>query len=676
MIYMRILDDINRTVTDAIFVDVLQQCSKAGLGGANDIRNFEKTRMLTDVICVLRATWEFFDSGLPGMKDQKEPYHEDDFLRLGKLLETSVEDLVLAITLTGDQYEDPVTWGAVEAMNRLFTTGFAQNPQVSDKELMAKYKDDDSKARKEAEKAERKKGKKKAQNGSSSSAPVVPEEEKKEEKGLGVAWRDGRVFDGDGKETAQSAMRTHIQQQQQQNYISVEWVDRSPHMTDPQRCNLLAERLRPLMPSKHSLATVQSFIRNLYHETVDDVNRPGQSVPVIAWPESQSQDGKTRTCLIAKSLLSNNKQDRLVSILSKILDKEGMPDLEYITGVPEMRTPFVLLTVIPDHVREARAKADAKKDDAPSDFSAFNASLSGKDEKKNEAKQKRPPKKRGKYMIRDPGWVDQGVSLFVRRAITYDMDEDQRDAILRKSATDLFRQPWVEIDCDIEEYGTYRGMSNTFTTFATLEQLGFGDLNRATRTLIRRSRHKAYQDIPTFDVLLQYPDCFHSREPKFLEKERWRNKRGDDGKRAPATEDSLDKLRNTRIPTNLGMETSRFRANVDPSYRETREFAQYQQKTKSIHHDTALLHAQLLRSSSVRSAAAAAPSMSDQLDEKHNTQDEDDAMLEALEAVAGQQQQQPEDNHEPLRMEPDNDDDDATRSGFEPSVMDILWGRS
>jgi hypothetical protein len=639
LIYMRVLDDINRTVTDGIFVDLLHECSKAGLSGANDIRNFEKTRMLTDIICVLRAIWEYFDSGLPGTKNPKEAFKQDDFLALGKFLETSVEDLVLAITLTNDQYEDPVMWGAVEAMNRLFTTGFADDPQDTDSQLMAGYKaDDDAKASGEAKKAKKNKN---------------TQEEEKKSGDLGVSWRDGRVFDGDGKETAQSAMRTQIRQQQEQNYVSGEWSDRTPHMTDTQRCNLLAERIRPLMPSKHSLAAVQSFIRNLYHETVEDVNRPSQHVPAIVWPESGSQDGKTRTCLVAKSILSNNKQNRLVSILSKTLARQGMPDIEYITGVPEMRTPFVLLTIIPDHVKQLRAAE-------PSDFSSFLPPANGKDEKK-------AAPSRGKHMIRDPGWVDTSVALFVERAITHDMDEDQREAVLRKSMGDLFRRPWIEINCNVEEYGTYRGMSNSLTSFEILRQLGFGDVKRATQLMIRHSRSELYHALPTFDVLLQYPECFHSRDPKYLHKERWRSKRGrdedeevPDGKRIrrDASEDSLNALHKTSASTNLGMETSRYRANVDPSYLRTSEFAEYQRKTTAMHRETEMIHANLLRTRSNGSASS---------EDKHNSMDTEPD-TEAKDAGAS----------EAPGTEAEIDaeaEDEETRSGFEPSVMSLIWGR-
>ena len=666
---------INRAVTDAILVDLLQECTKAGLNGATDIRNFEKTRMLVDVICACRAVWEYFDSGLPGMKNQKEPFKEDDILALGKLLETSVEDLVLAITLTSDQYEDPVMWGAVEAMNRLFATPWAQHAQESDHQLQASFLAQDARAREQAEKNKRKKKEEKK-------APP-PQEEKKE--GMAMST-DGRQYGEDGTETAQSVarrqMRTQIQMEEEKNYINSEWIDRTTqYMTDTMRCNLLAERIRPLMPSKHSLAAVQSFLRNLCHETTDDENRPGNSIPVIQW--KSSEDGKRQTLLVSKKMLQNNKQDRLLGLLGNILDKDGMPDLEYITGVPEMRTPFVMHTIIPNHVKERRAE-EANKE--PANFAAFNMSLeppNGKDEKKEEKRSPRRP--RIKYMIRDPSWVDQSVTLFVRRAITYDMSEDQRDAALRKSAPELFKQPWVEIDCDIEEHGTYRGLASSLTSFETLEQLGFGNVKDATRILIRKTRHECYQNMPTFDTLLQYPECFDSRNPGFLDATRWQgNKRPRDNEapdsakrrrtKSDSSDSSLEALRNTRIPTNLGMEISRYRATVDPSFRETKEFKAYQDKTQSIHRETAKIHANLLRTRSSPGEEKRVPSpppaaAEDEMDEKH-VEDEDEAGLPALEAAEKGDQEMQE---EPLAIE---DDDEQTRSGFEPSAISMLWGRS
>ena len=61
------------------------------------------------------------------MKDPKTPFKEDDFLAMGKMLETSIEDFVLAVTLTSDQYEDPVMWAGVEGMNRYFKSGIAES---------------------------------------------------------------------------------------------------------------------------------------------------------------------------------------------------------------------------------------------------------------------------------------------------------------------------------------------------------------------------------------------------------------------------------------------------------------------------------------------------------------------------------------------------------------------
>lgn len=681
MIYMRLLDDINRTVTDAVFVDLLHECVQEGLGGANDIRNFEKTRMLTDVICVCRVVWEYLDSGLPGMKKQDEPFKEDDFLAMGKLLETSVEDLVLAVTLTSDQYEDPVMFQAVEAMNRYFTTGLAQNPQATDSQLFQRDKVADLKEHEQAEKTAKKKAKKAKRNGSGSRAPPLPPEENKEHKDnqintdnqstMGVYYGNAdRVVDQDGKELPQSAARNEIKRQNEQNYVAVEWYDRTPYMTDPQRCNLLGERIRPLMPSKHSLAAIQSWVRNLYNEVVEDANRPGHTIPTICWPDGGT-DSKTRTCLISKKVLQNNKQDRLVSILAGILDKDGMPDLEYITGIPEMRTPFVLMTVVPDHVKLLRA-LDAEST-SPTNFASFLDN--GKDEKKVEPPRPRP-RKRAKYVIRNQGWVDQAVTLMVRRAITFDMNEDQRDAVLRKSATELFQQPYVEIDCDFEEYGTYRFLSDSRTDFETLRLLGMGDVKSAKQIMIRETRHKLYDQMPTFEVRVVYPDCFHSRDPKFFDKTRWRGEGPppNESKRFPrdSSEDSLDALHKTRIPSNLSMDISRYKAVVDPHYRDTAEFDAYQQKTHSIHQQTALIHANLLRTQSTGHARPQASEM-DQLPvyqpPPDRMEDEDDAALAALEALEG-------------KGEPDGDtemqvlgNEEETRSGFESSAIAMLWRR-
>lgn len=662
----RVLDEINRTVTDAVFIEALRECAQSGLNGANDIRNFEKTRMVVDVVCVCRAMWEYFDSGLQGFKNQQEVHKDDDFIALGKLLETSTEDLVLAMTLTADQYEDPVMWDAVEAINRYMQTGQAKHPRPDDSKFYEKDKEADSKANQEGGQSSRAKPKAKAKAKAKQKAPPVPPlfNGRADEKGPSVAWVNDRQY-ADGKETKGSQLQGEIRKHQDQVYFIHDWSERmGPHITDPQRCNMLAERIRPLMTSKHSLAHVQSWIKNLYQETVEDDQRPGHMIPALSWPDTGSGVSKV---MVAKKVLCDNQKNRLLRILARVVDHAGIPDIEFITGIAEMKTPFVMRTIIPRAVKEARLEAENKD---PIDFRSMGLD-SGKDEK-HASPQKKKQRVRPKLMVRDPGWVDQSVTLYVQRALASHMTEDERDAVFRKSIPELFRSPYQQIDTSLEEYGTYRMLSDTKTHFETLRELGFGDVKHARKLIIRDTRYQLYSEHHTYDVHMTYPQCFRSRHSDFLRQDRWFAV-GEEPRPAAVDEDSLEAMHRTHVPSELSMDVSRFRANVDPGYRDTDAYAQYQAKTTSIHKKTALIHAGLLRT---RSAPTFELPVHHPPPAEEKKQEQDpDAEMEA--ELAAEEEEAEESDHE----EPDDaplpmDDGDETRSGFEPSAMAAFFGNS
>lgn len=703
-IFCKILDPINRMATDAIFTELLKDCTDEDLTGANDVRNFEKTRMVTDVICTCRAIWEYLDSGLVGMKDQNEPFKDDDFLAIGKLLSTTIEDLVLAFTLTSEQFEDPVMWGAVEAMNRYFETGLAQHAKPGDGLLRVNHKESDAKTQ-----LEKPKGK---GRGKGAGAPAPPSRATLGGS-LGVQYTDdGRTLDASGQETAQSAARSEAKADMEKNYVCAEWSDRTAYMSDLERCNLIGERIRSLMPSKHSLGAVQAFIRNLYSENVDDVLRPGHTIPAMAWKET---DGKMRTVQISRKVLSNNKQDRLLKVLEKVLNHNLMPEIEYITGLPEMRNPFVLQTIIPLSVKTKRRGGDGALDfsGVPPGVSSGSSSM-------------RPPQAvvRPSFMIRDQTWVDSTVALIVRRAETFSMTDDQKDTAYRKSMPELFRTPYIIIDRPLETFTVYRHLSSSLTNFETLRELGFGDSKQAEKLLIPDTRRQAYEATCHYAISLDYPDCFLSRDPEFLKKEKWRKRSVASALlSAPAPKrarsqilesQSLDELNRHRVPSELSVDISRFQANVNPAYRETTEFNIYETKTRERHDDMAEIHANLTRTRSVPARMADLPVYrpppvdDDETDLKHvdpepeaedkraseplveeqgpndaeqaaaaemdEGEDDDSAMLRALHATEKVMPMPAAEPEPELELEPEAEaDSEDTRSGFEKSAMATFW---
>jgi hypothetical protein len=659
--------------------------------------------MITDIICACRVTWEYLDSGLPGMKDQNEPFKDDDFLAMGKLLSTTIEDLILAFTLTSEQFEDPVMWGAVEAMNRYFETGLAQHAKPGDGMLRVNHQEADETTQARAKPTGKGRGK---GAGAPAPAPALPSHADPGAS-LGVYKVGDKTMDASGQETAQSKARSEAKAEIEKNYYSLEWSDRTSFATDVERCNLIGERIRSLMPSKHSLGAVQSFIRNLYNEQVEDVLRPGHSIPALVWKET---DGKIRTIQISRKILSNNKQDRLLKVLQKVLNHDLMPEIEYITGLPEMRTPFVLQTITPLEVKLAR---HGQVQESPRDFSflmpagARSSSGSGSGSGDSERSRKR-------LVLSDQTWVDSTVTLAVRRAHTFSMTEDERDATNRRSVMDVFRAPYTVVDCSIEQVTVFRHLESSLTNFDTLRELGFGDSIKAEKLLVPDSRRKMYNETCHYAVSLEYPDCFLSRNPTFLKRDQWKRRSAAPPvllrARTQITESqSLDALNFSRAPSEMSVDISRFRANVDPAFRETSEFSAYETKTRERYDDMAQIHGHLTRTQSVPARMADLPVYrppvvnddEDETDEKHvdpeedkrasepsveeagpsdaeqaavvemdEEEDDDSAMLKALSATEKVMAMPAPEPEAEAEAEPDSED---TRSGFEKSAMATFW---
>lgn len=605
----RISDDINRTVTDIWFTEATNKATTEGLAGAADIRNFEKARMLVDVLCVHDALWQYYDSGMPGCKDHKEPHKDDDWLALSKLFVTNMQHLVLAMTLIGAQFEDPVMWETIEAINRLLGNGLAQK---------SKYFAVDPKAAAE-EKKKKNKDKNKNKPGLKQSTIQQRQEEKKEEKKGeegGLGWQSNANPDQKAQPAAsQPLAQAQLHSAWERMYFESDWTDRMANMTDPQRCDALAERIRPLMTAKHSLAHVKHFIHSLYNDTVKDPDFPGVMRAAIAWSDGKGPERKMR---IAKKTLSNNKQNRMLSILEEVVNRDGMPAIEMITGIPEPGVPFLMQTIKTAAAKELERKGG---DAEPSDFGAFNMSLSSE----LDAKHSSPPtpeRKRKPYLIRNHRWVDRSVALAVHRATTFNIDEGQRNESMQKSFNDLFREPYLQIDCDFETFAAYENMNNTCTTFSTLNELGFGTAKEAERVIVPDERYKLYAEKAiSFQELLSYPEAFKSREPTYLNKERWSkrprdssdsdsdikspvaDKRARNGEAPEESADSLDQLHGTHHLANLSADLNRMRGNIDPSYKESKEYRQYEDQANEIFRKTQEIHTNLTRTVSDGSMA-------------------------------------------------------------------------
>lgn len=596
MVYMKILDNIDTRVTDNIFVAMLDEAAKKGLASSVDIRHFEKTRMIVLVVCVMRAIWEYLDSGLPGFKNQTEKFKYDDLLCIGKLLVTSIEDFVLAATLTSDQYEDPVTYEAVEAIKRLYGMAdasgkidtktrdahLAEMKQMA-KNLEKKQKADETKKKHadaiaEVEALEMPDDDYQlpgAGSGSSSGAkkPAAAAAAQEEQPSISVVFGVGAGGKTtiNGKETPQSMARNTAAADAALTYHAFDWTDGKLYATEEQRLDLLVEKVHTQMRTKPSKTHLKSFLRNQTHEQTDDVARPGQFVPVMCWMEA---GGSTRL-LMARKLLDNNTSNRLHAIVQDLVDTGGMPAIEYITGTPVPLHPYVMKTIKSAAVLERRKADDISR-------GLRSASLEdGKDEKKEVVKPK-------PLRLRDHSRVDTGIALMRARGQAFETDDDKQDL------TRIIRPKYIDVDGDLEDYATWAFLQNTCTDKHTLRDLGFGPDGRNPFHLLERSkRYLAHERNPGLEILFEYPNSEKKSKAEFMKPKpkkptKTKGKRKADEAELPDKENiplepddsSYEGLcASTAQASELSLDASKFRAHVDPEYRASEEHRKNEEKT-------------------------------------------------------------------------------------------------
>ena len=600
---MKILDWTSETVTDNFLVDFLEKLTKIGLASAADIRHFEKTRKLTATFSKLRNIWEYCDAETPGFKKVDQPWGYMDWIAMNKLACTSMEDLVAAVTFGGEQFEDPIMAGAVHALGRYFNLPGHQSNVPKGFSYTAELNEQKARMAKTLKMTEARHGKGKGKG----KKPAVPEKPTAAAKPTAVAtkttvpekptaaatkttvpagpqteWKDDGTIHVNGKETEASVALRTVNADLDATYYTFEWKDKHFRTTDEDRCDQLADKIYNLMKRKPAVNHLKGYLSGLTKEVTEDASKPGTMTPVLQFIETANNS--QRVC-IAKNLMDSAESNRLLGVLASMLDNANLPEIEYFTGIPETDTPWVFRTVIPETVRDAR---ECKQ--IGMDLSKIHIGMSAPDGK-DEKKEKRPKKP---YFIRNHAFIDNVASSIVERSMAYrppKNSDDLEPECKMHFSSPSFDAPRIELSSDFEDWGTFKFLASTQTTYPILQQLGFGSVGKKIDKLIcRSSRYKLLEKDQRLKEQFDYPKCFPTRNPAYLRALKHKNQKRkaseidpegrafivpgvDPDDESKSAETLL--IENQEYSTGIAEDTSKYRAAVNSEFRQTEVYRQH-----------------------------------------------------------------------------------------------------
>lgn len=494
LIQMKCLDPINESVTDNFLVDFMNNLVKGGLAAASDIRNFEKTRQLTRICAICDGVWTYFDSEGPGCMDHTVAMTNMHWIALNTLTATAMQHLVYAVTISGDQFEDPIMDSICDPLKRfLGVAGY----EMSMARQLTMAQEIEEQARKQKATFNRQKGKERKVEAKKGGPRIV----------IDYMAANGKATTINGVETVHSQLMRRQDADYDQTYYSKQWIDKHNYMDDEKRCSQLADEIYHTMKRKPAMNHLRGFLGGLLKEMTEDRSvDDGTMVPVMQFIEGTNH---TKRIYIAKNFIDGAESNRLLSILAGMLDNPGLPQIEYFTGIPEMETPFVFRTIIPLAVRDKRRVNELALN--LSNVHIGQRPDEGKEEKKAEHK---------KYYIRNHAWVDKAVAVIVERTMEYNPDDkNQAEESFHMSFDQSLTGPAIELNGDFEDWGTYKDLSEKNKNNDVLMQLGFGNTdNQIERVMSRKNRYKWSENDNRLKQRFVYPHCFLSRDPNYIKR--------------------------------------------------------------------------------------------------------------------------------------------------------------
>lgn len=535
LIQVGALDDIGTEITDHFLVDFLERLVNAGLAPASDIRHFEQERSLLSTICLGRGLWEYCDGETPGFKDRETPWETQDWIKLNKLAHTSIEDLVVAMTLTAEKYESHVAVDAADALCKYMGVKGMSMPQRVKTDAFLQQD------RKKAwNKANQVKGKiiKAPKVGGSGS--------------MSFEWKDGKKYK-DGKETAESKHSNSAQADLELTYNTYEWVDQTMKMDDNARCTQLCKKIFQHMNRKPSENQLTGWLRTLLTDMTTDIAKPEELVAILKF--MPGPNNTMRVC-VAKSYMEKLESNKLLHALTVMLQYKGMPEIEYTTGLSEPDRPWLLKTIIPVSLAYERDLVDSEE--------------SLEDHRKEWEEKKQSNK------IRNHGHVDELVHDIVSRCAVYAKTSGE-DEEFYKSNFSSSNSTGFLVTSDLEEYGTAKHLTNTDTTYSQLVALGFGpDEDSVERVFSKRKRYRVEDTRLTKRWF--YPECF-TRAKKKARTE----KKGDIGAEFKNYFDDGDENKEPDVEVEpveetIEDETSRMMFNLKSTFKHTQKWKELDEK--------------------------------------------------------------------------------------------------
>ena len=405
---------INRGVTDSLLLRLIERALKKQLTAFHDKRKVMRLRQVIDMNCLLRVSTEYLDSGL--FKDPTEPFSMDDFLAISTMLHTSTEDLVMALTLMGSQFEDPVMYDVVRAL--------ALYSEKDHERTELKNKKDQQKQDKQTNPWEKEE-----------------KETKQQEAGSGDINRDKGALmsvsydtnDGvyiNGKPTERTQQISNIAADQTTNYIvNRTTIDQRPGQTDTELCKKLASLLTRFMKTKTSIRHIEECLVNLHDE-------PSPTGNTMLWWRS-IPNSPNKELWLYSPLIENNTANRLQSVIQELVDSPHLPRINYFTGIMDTK-PYAVKLMTPK-----------------------NMNVDGKDEKVSRASE---------LILTNPEFVDPGVEWVINCVHTYDQEVAGKHV---NRARNLFKAAKIRIDEPIDDHHVMKDFAKNRITADVLQIIGF-----------------------------------------------------------------------------------------------------------------------------------------------------------------------------------------------------------